>query len=168
MPSETGKSGKDVQGALGDREETWEAAKCTGCPQRQESQERTYKVPWETDGRHGRKQNISVSGRHYSAVSSQKILSKAWDAPRDREIGSWEAADSADVEDPEPTIKQAAERVGFFDPGIPPQLYTLWRGQIHRGVQNWDCFGSGEAGSNKWGHSASGLLGSLQWPLGGK
>ncbi|KAF8430601.1 hypothetical protein BGX38DRAFT_1146838 [Terfezia claveryi] len=62
MPSETGKSGKDVQGAS------------------------------ETDGRHGRQQNISVSRRHYSAVRSQKILGKAWDAPRDRETGSWEGA----------------------------------------------------------------------------
>ncbi|KAF8422809.1 hypothetical protein BGX38DRAFT_1147295 [Terfezia claveryi] len=109
MPSETGKSGKDVQGASGDR---WrhgrqqnisvsgrhysavrsqkilvrhrmpsETGSRAGCPQRQESQERTYKVPRETDGRHGRQQNISVSGRHYSTIRSQKILGKAWDAP---------------------------------------------------------------------------------------
>ncbi|KAF8432169.1 hypothetical protein BGX38DRAFT_1263292 [Terfezia claveryi] len=61
-----------------------------GCPQRQESQERTYKVPRETDGRHGRQQNISVSGRHYSAVRSQKILGKAQDALRDKKSGSQE------------------------------------------------------------------------------
>ncbi|RPB23538.1 hypothetical protein L211DRAFT_849802 [Terfezia boudieri ATCC MYA-4762] len=29
----------------------------------------------------------------------------------------------------EPTIRNVAENVGFFDNGIPPQLYTLWRSQ---------------------------------------
>ena len=53
-------------------------------------------------------------------------------------------------DDLEPTVKNAAQRVGFFDPGIPAQWYTLWRGQIHRAIQNWDCYGAGEAGTNKW------------------
>ena len=39
-------------------------------------------------------------------------------------------------DDLEPTVKNAVQRVRFFDPGIPAQLYTLWRGQIHRAIQN--------------------------------
>ena len=50
----------------------------------------------------------------------------------------------------EPTVRQAAERIGFFDPGIPKRLYTFWRAQVHRGIQNWTCFGAGEAGTTKW------------------
>ncbi|KAF8415213.1 hypothetical protein BGX38DRAFT_1147743 [Terfezia claveryi] len=69
-----------AQDALRDR-------KSAGCPQRQESQERTYKVPRETDRRRERQQNISVSERHYGAVRSQKILGKAQDALRDRKSG---------------------------------------------------------------------------------
>ncbi|RPB26622.1 hypothetical protein L211DRAFT_847248 [Terfezia boudieri ATCC MYA-4762] len=51
----------------------------------------------------------------------------------------------------EPTIRNTAENIGFFDDGIPPQLYTLWRSQVHRGVQNWGCYGAGEAGIIRWG-----------------
>ena len=47
------------------------------------------------------------------------------------------------------TVKVAAEKVAFFDNGIPPQLYSLWRTQVHRGIQNWDCFGAAEAGTKK-------------------
>ena len=57
--------------------------------------------------------------------------------------------DGDDDDNLEPTVKNAAQRVGFFDPGIPAQLYTLWQGQIHRAIQNWDCYGAGEAGTNK-------------------
>jgi len=46
----------------------------------------------------------------------------------------------------EGTVKEAATKVGFFDDGVPSQLYTLWRGQVHRDIQNWNCFGSAEAG----------------------
>ena len=48
------------------------------------------------------------------------------------------------------TVKGAAEKVGFFDNGIPPQLYSLWRTQVHRGIRNWDCVGAAEAGTKKW------------------
>ena len=48
------------------------------------------------------------------------------------------------------TVKGAAEKVGFCDNGIPPQLYSLWRTQVHRGIQNWDCFGAAVAGTKKW------------------
>ena len=58
--------------------------------------------------------------------------------------------DSEGDDDLEPTVKNAAQRVGFFDPGIPAQLYTLWWGQIHRAIQNWHCYGAGEGGRNKW------------------
>jgi len=43
-------------------------------------------------------------------------------------------------------VKEAATKVGFFNDGVPSQLYTLWRGQVYRGIQNWNCFGSAEAG----------------------
>ena len=52
--------------------------------------------------------------------------------------------------DAEPTVKNAAQRVACFDPGIPAQLYTLRRGQIHRAIQNWYCYVAGQAGTNKW------------------
>jgi len=58
-------------------------------------------------------------------------------------------ADMESDDGAEPTVKQAAEKAGFYDPGIPPQLYTLWRGQVHQGVQNWGCFGAGESGSER-------------------
>ena len=48
------------------------------------------------------------------------------------------------------TVKGAAEKVGFFDNGIHPQLYSLWRTQVHRGIQNWDCFVAAEAGTKEW------------------
>jgi len=48
------------------------------------------------------------------------------------------------------TVKEVATKVRFFDNGVPSQLYTLWRGQVHRGIQNWNCFGSAEAGTNWW------------------
>ncbi|RPB22175.1 hypothetical protein L211DRAFT_850932 [Terfezia boudieri ATCC MYA-4762] len=51
----------------------------------------------------------------------------------------------------EPMVRNAAKSVGFFDDGIPPQLYTLWRKQVHRGVQNWTCYGAREAGIIRWG-----------------
>ncbi|KAF8433150.1 hypothetical protein BGX38DRAFT_1290442 [Terfezia claveryi] len=63
-----------------------ETGSLAGCPQRQESQERMYKMPRETDRRRGRQQNISVSGRHYRPSGSQKILGKAQDALRDRKV----------------------------------------------------------------------------------
>ncbi|KAF8422306.1 hypothetical protein BGX38DRAFT_1147318 [Terfezia claveryi] len=94
MPSETGSRAGCPQ-RQESQERTYKVPRETDRRrgrQQNESQERTYKVPRETDGRHGRQQNISVSGRHYSAVRSQKILGKAWDAPRDRETGSWEGA----------------------------------------------------------------------------
>ncbi|RPB22174.1 hypothetical protein L211DRAFT_850931 [Terfezia boudieri ATCC MYA-4762] len=50
----------------------------------------------------------------------------------------------------ETTVRKAAERVGFFGEGIPSQLYTQWRKQVHRGIQNFNCYGPEEAGSNKW------------------
>jgi len=43
-----------------------------------------------------------------------------------------------------------ATKVGFFDDRVPSRLYTLWQGQVHRGIQNWNCFGSAEAGTNRW------------------
>jgi len=48
-----------------------------------------------------------------------------------------------------PTVRKAAENVGFFDAGIPPQLYTLWRSQVHWGIQNWNSDGAWEAGINR-------------------
>jgi len=50
----------------------------------------------------------------------------------------------------ERTVKEAATKVEFFDDGVPSQLYTLWWGQVHRGIQNWNCFGSAEADTNQW------------------
>ena len=47
------------------------------------------------------------------------------------------------------TVKGAAEKVRFIDHEIPPQLYALWRTQVHRGIQHWDCFGAAEAGTKK-------------------
>ena len=47
-------------------------------------------------------------------------------------------------------VKGAAEKVGFFDNGIPPQLYSLWRTQVHRGIQSWDCLEGAEAGTKTW------------------
>ncbi|RPB19146.1 hypothetical protein L211DRAFT_853487 [Terfezia boudieri ATCC MYA-4762] len=58
--------------------------------------------------------------------------------------------DNADNTD-EPTVRNAVESVGFFDDSIPPQLYTLWREQVHRGVQNWACYGAGEVSLIRWG-----------------
>jgi len=49
----------------------------------------------------------------------------------------------------EGTVKEAATEVGLFDDGVLSQLYILWRGQVHRGFQNWNCFGSAEAGTNR-------------------
>ena len=37
--------------------------------------------------------------------------------------------DGDDDDDLEPTVKNAARRVGFRDAAIPAQLYTLWRGR---------------------------------------
>ena len=54
----------------------------------------------------------------------------------------------SDVE--EPTVRQAATNVGFYDPNIDSKLYTFWRAQVHRGIQNWNCFGAGEAGTSRW------------------
>ena len=71
--------------------------------------------------------------------------------PPKRKRGDGNRDGNGDVDDdPEPSMKNAAQRVGFFDAGIPVQLYPLWRGQIHRAIQNWDCYGAGEAGTNKW------------------
>ncbi|RPB19145.1 hypothetical protein L211DRAFT_853486 [Terfezia boudieri ATCC MYA-4762] len=50
----------------------------------------------------------------------------------------------------ETTVRKAAEWVGFFDEGIPSQLYTQWRKQVHREIQNFNYYGPEEAGSNKW------------------
>jgi len=50
----------------------------------------------------------------------------------------------------ETTMKGAAERVGFSDTGVPAKLYILWRKQVHRGIQNWDCYGLEEAGTSRW------------------
>jgi len=50
----------------------------------------------------------------------------------------------------EGTVKEAAMKVGFFDDGVPSQLYTLWWGQVYRGIQNWNYFGSAEAGTSWW------------------
>ncbi|RPB19632.1 hypothetical protein L211DRAFT_853014 [Terfezia boudieri ATCC MYA-4762] len=52
--------------------------------------------------------------------------------------------------DADSTIKQAADKVGFNDDGIPGKLYTFWWKHIHRGVQNWDCYGPEEAGTSRW------------------
>ena len=57
--------------------------------------------------------------------------------------------DGAGDDNLEPTVKNATQRVGFFDPGIPEQLYTLWRGQIQRAMQNRDCYGAAEAGTKQ-------------------
>jgi len=48
----------------------------------------------------------------------------------------------------EGTVKEAAAEVGFFNDWVPSQLYVLWRGQVHRGIQNWNCFASAEAGTS--------------------
>ena len=34
----------------------------------------------------------------------------------------------------EPTVKNAVQRVGYFDTGIPAKLYTLWQGHIYRAI----------------------------------
>ena len=54
----------------------------------------------------------------------------------------------SDVE--EPTVRQAATNVGFYDLNIYSKLYTFWRAQVHWGIQNWNCFGAGEAGTSRW------------------
>ena len=54
----------------------------------------------------------------------------------------------SDVE--EPAVMQAATNVGFYDLNIDSKLYTFWRAQVHRGIQNWNCFGAGEAGTSRW------------------
>ena len=41
----------------------------------------------------------------------------------------------SDAED-EPTVKQAATFLGFYDPGMEAKLYLFWRGQVHQGIQN--------------------------------
>ena len=48
------------------------------------------------------------------------------------------------------TVTNVTTRVRFFDDGVPSQLYTLQWEQVHRGIQNWHCFGSAEAGTNQW------------------
>ena len=52
----------------------------------------------------------------------------------------------SDVE--EPTVRHAATNVGFYDPNIDSKLYTFWRAQVHRGIQNWNCFDAVEAGTS--------------------
>ena len=47
----------------------------------------------------------------------------------------------------DPTTRQAAQSVGFFDAGIPARLYTLWRKQVHRAIENFRCFGPKETGA---------------------
>jgi len=59
----------------------------------------------------------------------------------------------------EPTVRNTVEKMGFFDPSIPLQLYTLWRSQVHWGIQNWNSYGAGEAGINRWGEF-------WEWPAG--
>ena len=54
----------------------------------------------------------------------------------------------SDVE--EPTVRQAATNVGFYDPNIDSKIYIFWGAQVHRGIQNWNCFGPGEAGTSRW------------------
>ena len=54
----------------------------------------------------------------------------------------------SDVE--EPMVRQAATNVGFYDSNIYSKLYTFWRAQVHRGIQNWNCFSTGEAGTSRW------------------
>ena len=54
----------------------------------------------------------------------------------------------SDVE--EPTVRQAATNVGFYDPNIDSTLYTFRRAQVCRGIQNWNCFGAGEAETSRW------------------
>ena len=46
-------------------------------------------------------------------------------------------------------MKGAAERVGFSDTGVPAKLYTLWRKQVHRSIQNWDWYCLEEARTSK-------------------
>ena len=41
-----------------------------------------------------------------------------------------QANTGSDAED-EPTVKQAATFVGFYDPGIDAKLYQFWRAQVH-------------------------------------
>ena len=47
-------------------------------------------------------------------------------------------------------MRQAATNVGFYDPNIDSKLYTFWRAQVHRGNQNWNCFGTEEAKTSRW------------------
>ena len=54
----------------------------------------------------------------------------------------------SDVE--ERTGRQVVTKVGFYDLNIDSTLYTFWRAQVHRGIQNWNCFGAGEARTSRW------------------
>ena len=47
-------------------------------------------------------------------------------------------------------VKTAAERLGFHADGVPGQLYTMWRKQIHCGIQNFNCYGLEESETNRW------------------
>jgi len=47
-------------------------------------------------------------------------------------------------------VKTAAERLGFHADGIPGHLYTMWQKQIYRGIQNFNCYGPQESGTNRW------------------
>ena len=58
-------------------------------------------------------------------------------------------------------ISGAAQRVGFSNDRIPSQLYTVWRAQVHLGVQNWNCFRALESGTNRWGKFCEWAAGQL-------
>ena len=57
--------------------------------------------------------------------------------PPKRKISAGKANAGSDVED-EPTVKQAAAYVGFYDNNIDPKLYLFWR-QKHRA--GWSTHG---------------------------
>ena len=54
----------------------------------------------------------------------------------------------SDVE--ERTVRQVVTKVGFYDLNIDSTLYTFRRAQVCRGIQNWNCFGAGEAETSRW------------------
>jgi len=57
---------------------------------------------------------------------------------------------SPQVDKEENKVKTAAERLSFHADGVPGQLYTMWQQQIHRSIQNFNCYGAEESGTNRW------------------
>jgi len=47
-------------------------------------------------------------------------------------------------------VKTAAKGLGFHADGVTGQLYTMWRKQIYRRIQNFNWYRPEESGTNRW------------------